>query len=403
MARLISRRVRVGQPDIIVTATSYTIVSTGQTITKNQYNQPFDGDALAQALRFHGFPGVVVHFSGNQHRGLKLNSNNPNQTHSVIWQGQDVKDFTILGTEPNRNAKIGDVFVFDKTGDFHIENATIMNHGGSFAPVLVSMNGIAGYIKLYDINFLPMDPAAWQGKGMKWNVRGHGVAGWDLRNVNFHKAVEHGAYIDNHQGKSYFINCRGSEMGRTMLQITNRKQSGPSAYGDLVIRNCVAMNNKGDGGSDYTIVGNGNGTVWFVNNKSFGATTGSQGAFTHWTDFGHGAYLTEGGHSTARLIIVNFEANHPNADRDHMAITGCDEAIMVNWDITGNKTALRLQGQFGGGNNMDLDKFGLYNYKQSTPSQHAGWKSWKKVRDDSTGQWLSDAEIDELEYIRGRG
>ncbi|MCV0439711.1 MAG: hypothetical protein K5880_13880 [Hydrogenophaga sp.] len=403
MGRLVPRRETNAQPDIIVTGNSYTIVSTGQTITKNQYNQPLNGDALAQAIRFHGFPGVVLHVSGNQHKGMLLNGTNPNQTHTVTWQGQDVDDVTIIGIEPNRAMKIGGVTVFNKMGDFKIQNATLMNSGGAFAPLLVNMNGIAGFIRLYDINFLPKDPTAWQGKGMKWNIRGHGVARWDCRNLNFHEAVEHGAYIDNHQGKSWFINCRGSGMGRTMLQLTNRKQSGPSAFGDLIIKNCVAMNNYGQGGSDYTIVGNGPGTVWFINNKSFGAASGSHGAFVHWTDFGHGAYLTEGGHSTGRLIILNFEVDHPNADRDHVAITGCDEAIMANWDISGNKTALRLQGQFGGGNNMDLDKFGLYSWNQYTPSQNPGWKSWKKVKDDSTGQWLSDPEIDDLEYIRGGG
>lgn len=400
MGNKIPARETIDSPHIIVSGNSYTIVQTGEKVTATEGGTLFNGDALANALRFHGFPGVVVLVYGNQHMGMKLNGTNPNLKNTVAWEGQNVRDINIMGGEPDKAAQIGDVGVYDKTGNVRIQNATIMNHRGSFAPLLVMKQGVVGNMRLYDIDFMPMDPGAWQGNGMKWNIRGHGAAQWDCRNIKFHKALEHGGYIDNHQGDSYFTRCYGESMGRTLLQFTNRKESGPSAYGDLVIKRCVARYNKGNGGSDFTIVGNGDGTVWFANNTSIGHADGSHGAFTHWTDFGHGAYLTSGGHSTRRLIIVNFTVNHPNADRDHVSITGCDNALMSKWDITGNKTALELNGNFGGGNHMNEGAFRLHTRKIA-PSQSPGWKSWKKVRDQITGKWLSDTEIDELKYIRG--
>lgn len=396
MGKLIPQRETLVNPHILVYQDRYEIVSTGKVVTTDQYGNPLSGNALAQALRFHGFPGVVVLTHGNQYKGLQLNGGNPNGTRSVIWENGNVRDITILGGEPGKAASILGVGLFDGMGDLRIENATLMNAGVSKAPLLVNMNGIVGKIKLYDLKFLPEDPKAWFGKGMKWNFRGHGVAGWDCRNLQFHKALEHGGYVDNHQGDSYFINCRGSEMGRTLLQITNRAESGPSAYGDLVIKGCEARDNEGDGGSDYTIVGNGDGTIWFMNNTSYGNANGSQGAFVHWTDHGHGAYLTESGHSSQRLIMMNFVTKHSNADRDHVAIAGVKDVIIAGWDITGNRTAMHFNSQFGGG--IDNGSVGLYTWNRGKPSEWSGWRTSIKVK--KAGQILSDQDINKLEYLR---
>lgn len=396
---LIPRVQPVGQPHIECDETSYTILSTGQRITTNQYGEPLNGDALPQALRFHGFPGVIIRTTGDQHRGMNINGGNTNQTQTVVWEDGPVHDVTIVGGEPSRRAKIGGVAVFDNAGDLRIQNITLTNRATTAAPFIVNVNGRVGTMRLYRINFMPQDPSAWNGKGMKWNIRGHGVARWDCRRLNFHKAVEHGAYIDNHQGDSYFVKCTGSDIGITLLQIVNRQESGPAAFGDLVIKNCVARNIHGLGGSDYSIVGNGEGTVWFIRNKSFGASSGSQGAFVHWTDHGHGAYLTPTGFSTSRLIIVDFDANHPNADRDHMLISGVQDVIIADWDIRGNKAAMHTN--YNGGGGIDNGTFGLYTWLKYPPSRWPGWHAATKIKE--RGNVLSDNQIDDLEYIRGKG
>lgn len=395
MGKLIPNREDIGTPHIVCRPDDYTITATGEVVKKDQYGRAFDGTALAQAIRLHGFPGVIVETHGDQHEGLDLNATNPNRTKSVIWKnGGDVRDVTIIGGEANRAARIGNVNFYDKVGDIRIENVTLLNSGPSFCPVLMRSNSLGGFFRLYDIDFLPRDINKWNGKGMKWNIRSHGVARWDLRSLNFHKAIEHGAYIDNHQGDSYVENCKGSEMGRTLLQFTNRKTSGPEAFGDLVIARCVARDILGDGGSDFTVAGNGEGTVWFLSNKSYGAKTGSQGALVHYGDEAHGIYETKNGFASKRVIMYNFQCDHPNANRDHVALTGAEENIIINPMIKGNRTAIALDTRFGGP--IENDKVGLFFSKKSRPSQATGWQAARKVVKD--GVTLDDEAVDAMYY-----
>lgn len=400
---LIPNRVPVGQAHILCEQDKYTILSTGQVVTQGQYGQPFDGDALAHALRFHGFPGVVVRSRGNQFRGLALNNPNDHLANTVKWTTGDVGNITVVGDEPNLGARLGGVACFNHTGDVRFENLTLMNGSGSTCPFIVNANGLVGRILLYDLQFLPMDPNSWQGKGMKWNIRGHGVAKkWDCRNLKFHKAVEHGGYIDNHLEDSYFVQCVGGEMGRTFLQLTNRAQSGPASQGILVITQCVSNNVGGQGGSDYTIVGNGEGTIYFLKNKSFGST---QGAFVHWTDAGHGLYKTQNGYSSAQLVIHDFEVASPSADRDHVMIAGVEDVILSDWNITGNRTAIGLDSKYGG--NIQNGAVALATGGKP-PSQEPGWNTPKKMTKGvwNNGVWqsthtLTTQEIDALVSNRG--
>lgn len=402
---LVPNRVPTGQTHILCEQSKYTILSTGQVITRGQWGLPFDGNALAHALRFHGFPGVVVRARGNHHRGLSLNNPNGNLVETVKWTTGNVGNITIIGDEPDLGTRIGSIGCFNNTGDVRIEKLTLMNPGTSTCPFIVGQNTIVGRMLLYDLQFLPMDPHAWQGKGMKWNIRGNGVARkWDCRNLKFHKAVEHGAYTDNHLEDSYFVKCVGSDMGRTLLQLANRAQSGPASQGVLVVSQCVSNNGGtgGDGGSDFTIVGNGEGTIYFLNNKSFGSR---QGSLVHWTDQGHGVYLTQNGFSSSSLIINDFEVNCPNADRDHVSISGVEDVIVSDWNITGNRTAIGLDSKFGG--NIKNGSVALAT-NGKPPTQEPGWNTPKKMTKGiwSNGVWqsthiLSDQEIDALVSARG--
>jgi len=394
MNNLIPARVPIGQPHIICEQNRYTVLSTGQVVTKNMYNQSFNGDALAQALRFHGFPGVVVQVIGDQHRGVSINNPNGNLTHTVKWTTGNVSNVTIVGAEKNMQSKVGGIAVFNGAGDLRIQNLTLMNGGESSTPFIVNQFGTVGRMTLYDLMFLPRNPNAWGGKGMKWNIRGHGPAGWDCRNLKFHKAVEHGGYIDNHQGDAYFVNCVGGEMGRTFLQLVNRVQSGAQAWGKLVISKCISSNVGGGGGSDYTIVGNGEDPIYFLDNESIGST---QGAFVHWSDGGHGLYPTSNGFSSRQLSISNFSVNSPNANRDHVMISGVEEVLISDWNITGNKTAVALDTVYGGG----IDNGTVSFVSNVPPSQNPGWNAWRKVT-RKVGN-LTDQQIDQMWDERGRG
>lgn len=402
----------INAPHIICDSTSYTLVSNGQKYTKDNFGKPLNGNALAQAIRVHGFAlfsqfgEVIVETHGDQYRGMLYNGTNPNMTHTVTWGSNGpVRNVKIIGGEASRAAKIGGVGVFNHAGDLLIQNATIMNDAGAFAPFLVNQNGIAGYMQLFDINIEPKDPTAWQGNGMKWGIRGHGCARWNLQNVKFWKALEHNGYFDNCQGTSYFMSCLGGGTGRTMFQFTNRQESGPSAFGDLIVKGCESYNVGGQGGSDFTFAGIGPGTLWFFDNKSIGAPTGSHGSFVCWSDKGHGLYVNKNGFSTGGLIIRNFIVNHPNADRDHMAIAGVEKVVITNWNVTGNKTAIALNNK--GTGNIDNGSVGLYVKGGVPPSQWSGWNSNVKMTkynpqtDKKT--ILTNAQIDALAYDRDNG
>lgn len=399
---MITPRQPIAKPHIIVDDNSYTIVATGKTVTTTHYGTPLAGDALAQAIRLHGFPGVCVEVHGNQYKGMEYNGPNRNYTHTVTWATGPVKDVTIIGGPINRAAKIGTVTVHNGAGDLRIQNATVQNHSSGYSPFLVAMNGIAGCMRLYEVNIEPQDPNAWGGKGMKWGIRGHGCAQWDIRNINFAPAVEHNMYLDNCQGTSYFVNCKGGNTGRTMFQITNRKVSGPTAFGDIIVKGCESRNVWSQGGSDFTFAGIGEGTIYFMDNKSYGSTNGSHGAFVCWSDAGHGLYLNENGYTTGGLVIRNFIVDHPNADRDHIAIAGVEHAILANWQVKGNRTALLLNSKYGG--KIDNGYVGLYTRDGSLPSQSAGWQASNKVGKynfvTQQTKIFTNAEIDAMQYTR---
>lgn len=303
---LIPNKQEVGEPHIICDTHGYTLRSTGQRITTNMYGDPLHGDALAHAIRWHGFPGVVIRVDGPQLEGMQIGGGSPWARNTVIWDNGPVHDVTIIGGAEDRAIDIGNIQInHDRggAGDLRLENLTLMQaDSGAFSPFLISQNGEMGHLKMYDIDFDTLHPNTYSGKGMKWNLRGHGLARYDLRGINFHKAEEHGAYVDNIQGTSYFYQLHGSNMGRTMLQVTNRRQSGRTSYGTIVVADSHASHNHGHGGSDFSFFGHG-GDVMLINCSSIGSEEGSHGAFTQTTDHGHGAYLhPELGYSLRGLL-----------------------------------------------------------------------------------------------------
>ena len=401
---VIPPRPTIGSPDIVCENNSYTIVATNKTITTNADGSLLDGTGLAQSLRYYGAQivqakGEVVVLVRADQGGARFNDTNLNRVATINWGAAGpVRNVIVVGEDKSIEIR-GGLSMFDHTGDVRIENLTLTNSAASFAPFMVNAHALVGLMRLFNIDFVPEDPAAWNGKGMKWNVRAQGQAQWHMESLLFWGAQEHGAYIDNHQGDSYMWKCKGTGMGRTFCQWTNRAQSGPSAFGDLVLKECEARDIKGDGGSDYTIVGNGPGQVLVDACKSFGKSTGSQGAFVHWTDAGHGAYLTPDGYSSGGLVIRNFECDHPNADRAHVQIDGARNVRLTNWKIKGNKIGIQLNNYNTA--RPDNGSVGLLLRDGSIASQWSGWQVSKKIQRFNKlinqNQLLTNAQIDAMQ------
>ena len=391
--------------DIVCYTDRYVIRRTGETITQNQYGTQINGEALAQAIRYHGHPGMTFRVDGPQ-SGFPIGGGNPHSPKTVFWENnRPVTDITILGGTRGRTMSIRGFSTFYSlggAGNLRFQNLTLINTAGNKCPVLIGQNNKVGKISLYDINFAAEDESTWAGNGMLWNVRGHGLAQWDMRNINFHRAKEHGAYIENPQGDSNFINMKAENLGRTLLQVVNREISGETAFGDVTVRNCIAKHcGIGDGGSDFSFYGIGTGTINFLDNKSIGHPDGSSGAFTHTVDHGHGAYLNHG-YATRRLLIKGFDVDHPNADRTHVTISGVGRFRMVDFLIKGNKTALELMHEYGGGVDNGTVQLVTPNYPTSQ------WPGWQGREDRMVTKYdhdadhlniLTDAQIDALGVI----
>jgi hypothetical protein len=324
-----------------------------------------------------------------------------NQRSTVYWpNNQTIRDIEIIGLDPNRTNEIGTVAFNETMGgaeDILFQNLTIK---GTERPVSTNMNHMFGKLKFYDISLKSSDPSAYQGRGLKWGFRGHGLAQWDLRYVDVPMTEEHGCYFDNIQGNSRFIEVTVHKPGRTGFQVVNRPNSGPSGFGMLQFYKCRVLGADvwAGGGSDFTIAGH-LGVVKLIDCESIGNPNKSSGAIVVWTDDDPkkgGAYLNKNGYSTKKIIIQNFTSLHNKADRDHVQIAGCEKVVLDEFDITGNKTAISLGWKDSGG-----IQNGSYKVKVACPfAAYEGFNSWEKMRwyNYNTNQsfWLDDEEINDF-------
>ncbi len=187
-----------------------------------------------------------------------------------------------------------------------------------------------------------------------WGARLHGRARFDFRDNHFAYMGEHSAYVDSPQGDSYFVRNTTSGSTRTMLQVVNRSTAnpGPSGHGLLLVEGNLATNVDGSGGSDFTVAGH-LGTVIFRNNVSYqgAGQSGSQGSIVVYTDDSaeHGAHLSDAGYSTDRVIVQGHMVFAPDADRDHVMLSGVEEVeIRDGFLVIGSRTAFHFDAEFGG-------------------------------------------------------
>jgi hypothetical protein len=382
-----------------------TDLRTSKTWTSFPNGSSFNGYELAYTMNKLANPGDAIGVNGS-FESLSIGGGNTNQKRTVVWQNGPVHDLEIIGVAPDRASRIrGIQFIGDKGGadNIRFQNLTVANPGGSFAPIRTYKNFLFGLLRFYDITLEALDPGAWKGNGMKWGIRGHGPAQWDIRYMLCPKAQEHSVYADNLQGDSYFMYIDALNNGRTGIQLTNRGTSGPTGFGNVLLKKVSVRGNdkRSGGGSDITIVGQ-HGHVHILDCESIGDPNKSSGALVAWSDKGHGWWPDDHGFTTTKLTLENFRAVHPNADRDHVMLSGIGRAaIKGTFDVTGNKTALSLGGNkyLGGGVETGSFRLGLPDPK----SQNPGWNAWRKIKQwkkNSDGQvnmsYLTDAEIDQL-------
>lgn len=383
---------------IVVEPGQYRIVDTGEVVT-TEPNGATLKNPLASAIREFGkrYPqGGAIGIRGVV-PGINLGGPYGAQAKSptAFWpNGAPIKNLTLLGLQDNRQAGIQGLTVFDGLGgvdQVRLENLTMWNGPNSATALLTCMNQVHGLIQGYGLNFKAVDKSGYGGRGQKWGVRGHGPAQWDLRDLDVDPCLEHTVYWDNAQGTSYFVRIKGSGNGRTLLQGTNRVQSGPSQFGDTFVLDCEARDINADagGGSDFTFVGC-LGLLLVKGCRSYGNAAGSNGALVCWSDVGHGLYKNANGYTFDRVQIVDFVADHPNANRSHVMLSGIEDAEVYDFTVKGNKRAFDLDPQYGG-----PVKNGSVRFLVPSPvSKYAGFKAWKKVA--KNGLDLSDAQIDAM-------
>lgn len=230
----------------------------------------------------------------------------------------------------------------------------------------------------------------------EWGIRLHGRAQFDVRECHFSYMQEHAAYIDSPQGDSFFVRNTTSGGSRTMLQVVNRSTDnpGPSGHGVLLIEGNLATYFDGSGGSDFSVAGH-HGLVIFRHNVSYQGLgqTGSQGSIVVYTDdtAPHGAYFNDAGYSTTKVIIQGHIVYAPNADRDHVMISGAGEVeVRDEFLIFGSRTAFHFDTTYGG-----TVPNGSECFVSPVPTSiHPGFMSALKVRRAAVIQ--STAQIDAL-------
>ncbi len=231
----------------------------------------------------------------------------------------------------------------------------------------------------------------------KWGARLNGRCRFDLRGNHFQYMKEHSAYIDSPQGDSIFAGNSTGGSTRTMLQVVNRsiENPGPSGHGYLLIAHNIATNIDGSGGSDFTVAGH-LGVVIFRANVSLQGywQTGSQGSVVVYTNENpaHGVHLNANGYSTNKVIMQRHFVFAPNADRDHVTITGAEEVeVRDAFLIGGNRIAFYFDETLYGGSIPN----GKVCFLLPPPvSNSQGFLSIGDVR--RAGKFLSGPEIDAL-------
>lgn len=325
---------------IKVTPTGYSINNQPEVATSTP---------LATAMRKAGdfADPTLIAIHGSHLTGLDIGgpAGYQNKSNCVFWD-RPITSLTLSGVDSN--SKIGNLRFWDTLNgvdSITIQNLTLVNDQNEFAPIRTAMNEVHGHITINKCNFVGTG-TNWLGKGMKWGVRGHGPAKWTITDCNFDPCQEHSIYIDNPQGDLLIDKCSGIRNGRTFMQITNRPTSGPSQFGNISVKNCVAneMSDYGGGGSDYTFVG----CTGKLEVKDCSSFNTKNGAMVLWTDVTNGTYVVGRNYSFNEVLIERFRAESSTATRPMISLSGIRYGLVKDCYLYGGPMSYRLGGTYGG-------------------------------------------------------
>ena len=330
------------RPTIIVEADGYSMPG----LRKTLHPCP-----LAAAIRqAEQFGGALIEVKGAVTKRIDIGgpAGYQNKDNCAYWKRGPITNVTISGVPSRPASTIGPMRFWNGLGgvrDIEFVDLRIQNDPNEFAPILTAMNEVHGHITLVRCDFIGSG-SNWNGRGMKWGIRGHGPARWTITGCTFEPAQEHSIYIDNPQGDLLIEECDGVGNGRTFMQITNRPTSGPSQFGNILVRECSCfdIDDAGGGGSDYTFVGC-TGKLEVVNCES-GNT--KNGALVCWTDTSNGTYPVRESYSFDSVSIVNFKAVSRRATRPMISLSGIYMGKVVGAQIESPSLNYRLGGQYGG-------------------------------------------------------
>jgi len=358
---------------------------------------------LVTAIRNAG-PGDVIGIDGEiPGNNLQLGGGDAGmKAYRADW-GRVPIDLTIVGINRDRTDVIHTIYLHqglsngEPTGGvarLRIENLTIQASPGSTRCIGVPKGADTyGIVQVYDVDFVGATDGSFGGLGYRWGIRAQGRMQWDLRRVHAAAVEEHVLYIDSPMGPSYFVDCTMEGAGRTMVQIVNRKNDnpGPSGSGTLLFEGMRAYNVKGDGGSAFTIAGHLGGIV-LRDCSVIEGPNGSQGAVAIWVDDSpeHGAHFDPDGYANGPVIIDGLFVFAPNADRNHVLITGSRGVHLHDFSIIGNRTAFEFRQQAWPNGYVRC-------HLPDPVSRYPGFGSpWKMQW--AFGWLLSDEEIDALRW-----
>jgi hypothetical protein len=340
-------------------------------------------------------PGDVIKVSGS-HGPLQTSDETRQDAYGPV-------DIVLRGG--SRDATINGVVLYPgMEGGITLQDLTIKNRPNVFAPVwMTGYEAVCDRLRVHNCRLQGSDDWSWGGFGQKWQIKGTGYAskgvtitGCDLRRDG---AQEHNVYLSGPMGRNLIDGCRLGHTTRTAVQIANRVYPNGQGGDDprytphdwrmqesFHVRNSPVADIHGSGGSAFTIAG-----FWGhvviedcpLTDSSFGYVVASSSSW-------HGTPLNGRGYATGRLTLLGGEFNLPNVSRDHIMLSGVQNATLDLRDahFSGNKTAISLVSAHGGG----LDNGAVTLRADGRPSRSRAFQTWKKMKLHEVQ--LTDREID---------
>jgi len=322
---------------------------------------------LVKALREsdpNTYPVVSV-FGDIPGAGMSFGAGDNDFKEYVAHWGAVPMRFAVVGRNEDARIREFDLRQFMNDGsenggiaDVRFENLTIEARFSSAVAVPKGHN--VGLVRFYDCHFAASrenkEVGDFHGFGYKWGLRGHGRGRWDFRGCSFDPVEEHCIYIDSPQGDCYFIDVQHTGSRRTAIQVVNRSldNPGPSGFGTLLFQNVRVYDLWGDGGSGISVAGHLGDLVFrdVVVRENRG-NSGSHGGIVVWTDADpqKGVYLYTGNdgqlYSTRSVLIESVDVDLPRSDRAHIAISGVEHIRVDDFQIRGNRAAFSFDNEFG--------------------------------------------------------